>query len=181
MTEEELIDQLNLIWFVSHESKNDSVPIGLLTTENRRTWASLRNHLLQSNTKTLLGHFRIVLLINAFLKIDTINQESLRNLETSRFIICLDDSIFVKSKCFRKNSLQCARREISFMAHQLIHGGGQEYNSGNRYYDKFLQVYSPTQSPGSVNNYIFCLILFRWLLVKMEFVELFLNIQPPKE
>ena len=58
-------------------------------------------------------------------------------------MICLDDTVSAKAataRSQRRDSIQMARMELSYMATQLLAGGGSEYYSANRWFDKFLQV-----------------------------------------
>ncbi|XP_074599176.1 choline O-acetyltransferase-like [Brevipalpus obovatus] len=119
--EEALAEELKWIWNISRERESTSPSIGILTADHRKTWASVRAHLMQNS----------------------INKQSLQWLETSLFTLCLDDSVFQRTsstKIHRRDSVEMARMESSFMAQQLMHGGGVEYYSANRFYDKFLQI-----------------------------------------
>ncbi|XP_015789561.1 choline O-acetyltransferase-like [Tetranychus urticae] len=121
VNEDHLVDQLKLILYSSKELESTSPLIGLLTCENRRTWATIRAHLIEKPK----------------------NKESIEALETCLFVLCLDDSVFGKSSSIastRRDSVEMARMETSFMSSQLMHGGGTEFYSANRYYDKFLQI-----------------------------------------
>ena len=75
---------------------------------------------------------------------ESTNCSSIESIESSLFLLCLDDSVFGKSvSCLtgtRRDSVEMARMETPFMASQLMHGGGTEFYSANRWYDKFLQV-----------------------------------------
>ncbi|GFV89522.1 hypothetical protein TNCV_4153371 [Trichonephila clavipes] len=46
-SEETLVDQLRQIIQMAKDKENVQPPVGLLTTENRQTWAKLRNKLLK--------------------------------------------------------------------------------------------------------------------------------------
>ncbi|RWS25782.1 choline O-acyltransferase-like protein [Leptotrombidium deliense] len=119
--EEELVEQLRLIWYLSKEYETSSPSIGLMTTENRKQWASMRNNLIKKIT----------------------NKQSLHYLETCLYVLCLDDSVSVKAATAknqrRDSAVEMAKMEAAFMCSQLLHGGGSDYYTGNRYFDKFLQ------------------------------------------
>lgn len=78
-----------------------------------------------------------------FAYLDPTNKQSLHYLETCWYVLCLDDSVTTKStliKNQRRDSIQIARMEPVYMASMLLHGGGSEFYTANRWYDKFLQV-----------------------------------------
>ncbi|KAI1291945.1 Choline O-acetyltransferase [Halotydeus destructor] len=116
--EETIVDTLRHIWYSSKETS--SPPLGLLTTENRRTWGRVRSRLIENS----------------------LNQQSLECIESSLFVICLDDTVSAKASKgkARRDSIQMARMELSYMANHLLAGGGSEYYTGNRWFDKFLQL-----------------------------------------
>ncbi|XP_075588758.1 choline acetyltransferase isoform X2 [Dermatophagoides farinae] len=117
----ELEQCLSLIWNRSKTPKQFQQPnIGILTTENRKIWAKIRTDLIKDRT----------------------NAENIRLIETSLFILCLDDFILPKS-CQRtgyRDSIQIAKMDQSYMASMLLHGGGSDVHTANRWWDKFLQI-----------------------------------------
>ena len=137
----ELEQCLSLIWNRSKTPKQFQQPnIGILTTENRKIWAKIRTDLIK-------GMFNLILVINLgmnffFSIIDRTNAENIRLIETSLFILCLDDFILPKS-CQRtgyRDSIQIAKMDQSYMASMLLHGGGSDVHTANRWWDKFLQI-----------------------------------------
>jgi len=60
---------------------------------------------------------------------DPRNKESLKDIQTALFTVSLD-----KHQAPVKNA-----DDVITACHQLIHGGGSQYNSGNRWYDKTVQ------------------------------------------
>lgn len=61
---------------------------------------------------------------------DKVNRESVRSIQKSIFTVCLDAVIpRVSEDMYR-----------SQVAGQMLHGGGTKLNSGNRWFDKTLQV-----------------------------------------
>jgi len=86
-------------------------PIGILTTEHRDTWA----------------------VVNSKLKKDAVNAASLKAIEDSIFVMCLD-------KLNNHVKMPEDMSPKSRMACQLLHGWGSDSNSGNRWFDKTLQL-----------------------------------------
>lgn len=86
-----------------------SHPVGVLTTESRDTWAAVYPKLLK----------------------DEGNAASLKAIEDSMFVMCLDKA---------NDSLPTEMTLRSRMASQLLHGLGSHNNSGNRWFDKTLQL-----------------------------------------
>lgn len=111
---------LNSIWNEAKASKTSTYGVGILTTENRRTWSTVRQQLLKDET----------------------NQNSLEMLETCLFVLCLDDFVTprVPTKSGYRNSIQIAKMDNSYMASMLLHGGGSSLHTPNRWFDKFLQI-----------------------------------------
>lgn len=61
---------------------------------------------------------------------DKVNRESVHSIQKSIFTVCLDAVIpRVSEDMYR-----------SQVAGQMLHGGGSKLNSGNRWFDKTLQV-----------------------------------------
>ncbi|XP_046865290.1 choline O-acetyltransferase [Drosophila willistoni] len=98
-------------------------PIGLLTAEPRSIWAKDREAL----------------------QLDERNQRNLELIETALVVLCLDEPL---GKHFNARGFTGAsptihkvgERDDTNMAHEMIHGGGSEYNSGNRWFDKTMQL-----------------------------------------
>ncbi|XP_054156142.1 choline O-acetyltransferase-like [Oppia nitens] len=118
--EDILFDKLKYIWFLAKEYESLAPIVGILTTENRKIWANTRKRLLLSD----------------------INKQSLKYLETCLFIVCIDD--FVSNKTIknhqRRDSIQMARMDPQYMASMVLHGGGSQLYTPNRWFDKFLQI-----------------------------------------
>ena len=71
-------------------------------------------------------------LIVSFSSLDKTNKESVRAIQKSIFTVCLDAPMPQMSE----------QRYQSRVAAQMLHGGGSRWNSGNRWFDKTLQVSS---------------------------------------
>jgi len=101
-------DILSCLIATVQSSESSPEPVGFFTTEHRDAWGSLYQEL----TK------------------DPVNSESLKAINDSMFVMCLDN----------KNSTKDQSSPNSRIALQLLHGYGSENNSGNRWFDKTLQV-----------------------------------------
>jgi len=66
---------------------------------------------------------------------DKTNKESVRTIEKSICTVCLDAPMPRVSEDIYK----------SRVAAQMLHGGGSRWNSGNRWFDKTLQVSADAQ------------------------------------
>ncbi|CAL4163589.1 unnamed protein product, partial [Meganyctiphanes norvegica] len=113
----------------------DAPQVGILTSENRRTWAQAR----------------------LILQAEPINKKNMEVLETCVMIICFDEALPDKfnlttpltnkraSLAKRSSSLQMqnqeppSRDEVN-AGHQMIHGGGSSNNTANRWFDKTIQL-----------------------------------------
>ncbi|XP_045036308.1 choline O-acetyltransferase isoform X1 [Daphnia magna] len=99
-------------------------PLGLLTTANRRLWAQWRHQLLQ----------------------DLINARSLQSIESSSMIVCIDQP-------FRPavdDEEEVNNRVDTNRVLQMIHGGGSQWNTINRWFDKTVQfIFSPDGISGT--------------------------------
>jgi len=97
--------------------------VGILTSQKRDDWAHSRELLMKSasNRNNLLLIERCLFLVNFDL-------ESL-GLE-------FNSGCKVGAKGYRLSN----DRDETNMIHQMIHGGGSDYCSGNRWFDKTIQV-----------------------------------------
>lgn len=89
------------------------------------------NYLYQLVSKLNLLYLLVVVIITHYTNFfaDETNRQSLDAIETSLFILCLD------------NPLPKWNDDIlTLAAKQCIHGGGLDGNSANRWFDKTLQV-----------------------------------------
>lgn len=101
------VDQIfNQLQKVVEMSKNPSTPVGILTSENRNTWAKAYNHLVKDKT----------------------NKASIQNIKRSIFVLCLDELLPADMS-----------DERSVAAKMMLHGGGSQLNTGNRWFDKTIQ------------------------------------------
>ncbi|EDW04619.1 GH23211 [Drosophila grimshawi] len=98
-------------------------PVGLLTAEPRSQWAQDRDAL----------------------QWDERNRRNLELIETALVVLCLDEPLGVN---FNARGFTGATptmhtagdRDETNMAHEMIHGGGSEFNSANRWFDKTMQL-----------------------------------------
>lgn len=123
LSEDEIFSQL--LYILSDAQCLPKAPpmIGLLTAEPRRVWAKDREALLQ-------------------------NEQNFRNIELieqSLILLCLDENL---PKSFNARGFVGATpsyhstndRDETNMAQEMIHGGGSECNTGNRWFDKTMQI-----------------------------------------
>ncbi|XP_062855357.1 carnitine O-acetyltransferase-like [Trichomycterus rosablanca] len=105
LTVDQIYMQLEKIWNSSLQSNKE--PIGILTSNHRNTWGKAYNNLIKDKT----------------------NKESVRAIQKSIFLVCLDAPMpRVSDEIY-----------YSKVAAQMLHGGGSRWNSGNRWFDKTLQ------------------------------------------
>uniref|UniRef100_A0A1I8PS00 Choline O-acetyltransferase n=2 Tax=Stomoxys calcitrans TaxID=35570 RepID=A0A1I8PS00_STOCA len=98
-------------------------PFGLLTAEPRTKWAGDR----------------------ATLQLEERNQRNIDLIETALIVLALDEPIPLS---FNARGFTGATpshhfaggRDETNMAHEMLHGGGSEYNTGNRWFDKTMQI-----------------------------------------
>ncbi|XP_073978610.1 choline acetyltransferase isoform X1 [Rhodnius prolixus] len=121
LSEEELSGHILQI-LENHENRSVP-PVGLLTTLPRNVWAETREVLMEREE----------------------NRESLELIEKSLAVLCLDlkpiGEKFMRRGIERgaKGFIQNKRDETS-MAHQMLHGGGSQSNTPNRWFDKTIQI-----------------------------------------
>lgn len=123
LTEDEIASQLLYLLSDAPCLPSKPAPVGLLTAEPRSLWARDRQVLLQEEP----------------------NRRIIELIEQALCLICLDESL---PTTFNANGFIGANaaghfsggRDESNMAHQMIHGGGSECNSANRWFDKTMQV-----------------------------------------
>ncbi|XP_057381809.1 carnitine O-acetyltransferase-like [Daphnia carinata] len=129
LDDRDILDGLNC---VTDKSNGPSAGVGFLTTESRNVWGIAHEELNK----------------------DPVNRASLKAIEDSIFVMCLD-----KPSKIEDNATISTR-----MALQLLHGYGSANNSGNRWFDKTLQLivsedgvnglcyeHSPTEGPPIAN------------------------------
>ena len=113
LSEEDCFSQLRRIRrkaVEAEEANGDDYPrVGYFTTNQRDLWAKHRQHLLENVT----------------------NQESLKRIETSLFLVCLDKPV---PKVADRNDYTDDQR-----LRLMVHGGEIDENAYNRWYDKTMQ------------------------------------------
>lgn len=123
LSEDEIFSQL--LYILSDAPCLPSTPpmVGLLTAEPRRVWARDRETLLQ----------------------DEQNARNIELIEKSLINLCLDETLppSFNARGFIGAPLSthmAGERDETNMAHEMIHGGGSENNSANRWFDKTMQI-----------------------------------------
>lgn len=75
---------------------------------------------------------------------DSGNQRNLSLIEKCMLVICFDlnelPTQFNSKSTYSTGSYETSTRDETNMAHQMLHGGGSKVNSGNRWFDKTIQV-----------------------------------------
>ncbi|XP_014244845.2 choline O-acetyltransferase isoform X2 [Cimex lectularius] len=121
LTEDEIAGHILQVLESSTDTKVSA--IGLLTSQPRNIWAENREALAQYEE----------------------NRKSFQLIEQSLGILCLDQKSlgdkFQRRGCGRggKGMVSGLRDETS-MAHQMLHGGGSQSNTPNRWFDKTIQI-----------------------------------------
>lgn len=123
LTVEEISSQLLFLLSDAPCLPSKPVAVGLLTAEPRAIWARDRQNLLATEQ----------------------NARNIELIETALCLICLDESLPISFNANRFSGANVAGhnaggRDETNMAHQMIHGGGSECNSANRWFDKTMQV-----------------------------------------
>lgn len=97
-----------------------------------------------------------------FLQSGQRNRASIEQIESSLYILCLDEFVSTKGSTAsssgrsctgcnqRRDSIQRARMDLSYMASQLLTGGGSDFYTPNRWFDKMLQVQTNLSSSSSL-------------------------------
>ncbi|XP_055550959.1 choline O-acetyltransferase isoform X2 [Wyeomyia smithii] len=123
LTEDEIVSQLLYILDDAPCLTRKPPRIGILTAEPRPKWARDRQMLL----------------------LEEQNARNIELIEQALVQICVDEPIPLTFNARGFNGSPagahyCGGRDESNMAHEMIHGGGSEYNSGNRWFDKTMQL-----------------------------------------
>ncbi len=124
LTVEDLYD--NMLSMVE-SSLEKEVPVGLLTADNRDTWAESYQILERGICSKSVAYGCFCLLIGFWGFSD--NKNLLKDIQSSLFVLSLDSICDVSEV----NSQTKA-------ALQMIHGGGSRCNAANRWFDKTIQV-----------------------------------------
>ncbi|XP_053196487.1 carnitine O-acetyltransferase-like [Scomber japonicus] len=106
LTTDQLCVQLDRICKASPQPSTD--PVGILTTQYRKTWDKAYINLMNDET----------------------NRESVSAIQRSIFTLCLDRAM---------PQVSDESSDITGTK-QMVHGGGSQCNSGNRWFDKSLQL-----------------------------------------
>ncbi|XP_018791208.1 PREDICTED: choline O-acetyltransferase [Bactrocera latifrons] len=108
--------------------------VGLLTAEERTRWATNRNLLLENE----------------------VNQNSILLIEKALCILCIDEPLPNTFNAYTftgatPTGYLVGDRDDTNMLHEMIHGGGSNYNSANRWFDKVLQIIICTDGTWGIN------------------------------
>lgn len=76
------------------------------------------------------------------LALDSGNKANLERIEKSLFVLCLDGTPHIQEN---NHPSSLADLHYTVTSAEAIHGGGSKSNSGNRWFDKILQVNSKRQ------------------------------------
>ncbi|XP_055622484.1 choline O-acetyltransferase isoform X2 [Toxorhynchites rutilus septentrionalis] len=123
LTEDEIASQVLCALNDAPCLRYDPPRVGILTTGTRPQWAKDRQLLL----------------------LEPQNVRNIELVEQALALICFDESIPLTFNARGFNGSPagahyCAGRDESNMAHEMIHGGGSKYNTGNRWFDKTMQL-----------------------------------------
>ncbi|XP_042367604.1 carnitine O-acetyltransferase-like [Plectropomus leopardus] len=106
LTVDQLCVQLERIIDSSLEANME--PIGIFTTQDRDSWGKAHHNLIKDKT----------------------NKESLSDIQSSIFIVCLDQAMPpVSDEMYSSTAFR-----------EMMYGGGSHSNSGNRWFDKGIQL-----------------------------------------
>ncbi|XP_050719792.1 choline O-acetyltransferase-like [Eriocheir sinensis] len=141
LSQQQVMTQLReVLRQVDEYEGSDPPPVGVMTSDNRRTWAQSRQILAgEPDNKRILGIIEACVLVVCFddplpTKFNLATRTSHRASLSKR-----SSSLNMTSS---QNSSQeqdgTARDEVN-AGHQMIHGGGFNHNSANRWFDKTVQ------------------------------------------
>lgn len=123
LSEDEIFSQL--LYILSDAPCLPAKPpmIGLLTAEPRSKWARDREVLLM----------------------DEKNCRNIELIEQALILLCLDETLPMNFNArgfagAAPSFYMAGGRDETNMAHEMIHGGGSEYNTANRWFDKTMQI-----------------------------------------
>jgi len=115
LNRQQIYDQLTAI--VERSSYPWSSPLGIMTSENRSVWGSLYEKMAKNRENRRL--------------FDLINR--------AIFVLCLDQRTS-NDRYGTPEGGNDAEENLDVWAGQMLHGGGSSFNSGNRWFDKTLQL-----------------------------------------
>lgn len=115
LNRQQLYDQFSAV--VERSSYPWSTPLGIMTSENRSVWGSLYEKMAKNRDNRRL--------------FDLINR--------AIFVLCLDQRTS-HDKYGTPEGGNDAEENLDLWAGQMLHGGGSSFNSGNRWFDKTLQL-----------------------------------------
>lgn len=119
-------DILNSLLQIAEISKEPANQVGFLTSDHRNFWGVMYEAL----RKGIFLQAICILYVYHECFSDPENATSIQAIEDSIFIVCIDKPLRACDQATPR----------SRMALQLLHGYGSDNNSGNRWFDKTLQV-----------------------------------------
>lgn len=114
-------------------------PVGILTASHRHHWAEAREALC-FGTPLKSPLFRCLMNINFP---DERNRRNLDLIQKAMLVVCLDEPLpaTYNSKLHKgSKGHQAGQRDETNMMLQMLHGGGSNCNSANRWFDKTVQL-----------------------------------------
>lgn len=125
LNRQQIYDQLEAI--VKRSSYPWSLPLGIMTSENRSVWGGCYERMMKNRENRRL--------------FDILNR--------AIFVLCLDQRSSLELQTPEGGS--DADMNLSLWAGQMLHGGGSSFNSGNRWFDKTLQLIIATDGAFGIN------------------------------
>lgn len=141
-----IFDQLLRIYRVSREHARrelvegtEKVPkVGLFTTENRKVWARIHKKLCHCNGPQNGTDCSTTISPSSSSSPNT-NTESLRLIEDCLFVMCLD-SLVQNPSSITNNEINVDNPSEVEAANMILTGSSSNLFTGNRWFDKFLQI-----------------------------------------
>ncbi|KAK4290228.1 hypothetical protein Pmani_036855 [Petrolisthes manimaculis] len=141
MTQQQVCAQLQeVLRQVEEYEGSDPPPVGVMTADNRRTWAQSRQILAgePDNQKVL----RVLETCVLFVSFDSVlpSKFNLATRTSHRASLSKrSSSLNMSSQNTSQEAQEFTSRDEVNAGHQMIHGGGFNYNTANRWFDKTIQ------------------------------------------
>ncbi|GAB6018838.1 hypothetical protein CHUAL_000499 [Chamberlinius hualienensis] len=119
VAENAIKDALKRVVQFGGQQNDEGDLIGILTADHRDRWANARSLLMK----------------------DKINSDALHKIQTSLFVICIDDPLPLSfNQRYNPDVTRKRIRNDVNKAMQMLYGGGSKFNSANRWFDQTLQI-----------------------------------------